>query len=405
MKILLCSELYFPKMGGVQKVNQEIAENLFLKGHDVSVATSYHPNRLSFIHNGVKIKQFQISGNLVQGIYGEKENYQKFILENDFDALIVNAAQQWTFDLLLPILDKIKYKKIHIPCGYSSFFQKAYKAYYKNMPIYLRKFDHLIYNSTEYRDINLAKENNLKNILILPNGASKKEFWLPPKINIREKLKIPKTDFIFLSVGNPPSNKGHLEVIKAYNNLKLPFPSTLILNGDYSLKLNLKEFVKILLQKSSYNIKRYQKKINSQKFKKVIFTNLNREDLISLFFSANLFVFASKIEYSPLVLFESAAAGLPFLSVRVGNSEEIASWTEGGMICPSTHNKKGYSIVSYKNLGKEMSSLAKNPDLLRLLGENSRKNWMEKFTWEKIVDQIENLIITTSFTETPYDQK
>ena len=54
--------------------------------------------------------------------------------------------------------------------------------------------------------------------------------------------------------------------------------------------------------------------------KTVIRHNLPREKVVDAFFEADLFVFASKVEYSPLVLFESAAAGTPFLTVPAGNA-------------------------------------------------------------------------------------
>ena len=40
------------------------------------------------------------------------KKYENFLLNSDFDIIFFNAAQQWTFDLTLPILDKIKSKKI-----------------------------------------------------------------------------------------------------------------------------------------------------------------------------------------------------------------------------------------------------------------------------------------------------
>ena len=61
--------------------------------------------------------------------------------------------------------------------------------------------------------------------------------------------------------------------------------------------------------------------IRLQRGKRFLMTDMSRADIISAFFSSNLFVFASHVEYSPLVLFESVAAGLPFLSVPVGNAQ------------------------------------------------------------------------------------
>ncbi len=64
--------------------------------------------------------------------------------------------------------------------------------------------------------------------------------------------------------------------------------------------------------------------IRRDPLKTVLQTELPRSEVVELFFAADLFIFASKVEYSPLVLFEACAAGLPFVSVPVGNAAEIA---------------------------------------------------------------------------------
>ncbi len=126
--------------------------------------------------------------------------------------------------------------------------------------------------------------------------------------------------------------------------------------------------------------------------KNIIITNLKRDDLIQCFLNANLFVFASNIEYSPLVLYESAAAGLPFLSVPVGNAIEIAGWTQGGVICPAPSDKNGRTTVDPQILANKMSSLLKNNALLKKLGKDGRENWKKKFTWEHISLEYEKVL-------------
>ena len=68
------------------------------------------------------------------------------------------------------------YKKLHIPCGYSGFYLKKYRKYYESMDGYLLKFDQLIYNSANYRDINFARDKKIAHINIIPAGASEFEF-------------------------------------------------------------------------------------------------------------------------------------------------------------------------------------------------------------------------------------
>lgn len=392
MKILFCCQEYFPKLCGIQKFCSEIAEHFAKFGHDVTVATGWMSDRLSYNVNGVKIIDFKIEGNLVKGLSGEVEAYQKFLLDEKYDSLFIFAAQQWSLDAMLPILHKIQCKKIHMPCGYSSFYSPQFKNYYQEMKKYLHQFDHLIFNSSHYRDIDFAKEIHHKSINIIAAGASELEFKAPPELDIRAKLSIPNDHFVFLTVGSPPINKGHKEIVQAFREANLGEKVSLVLNGDYSgleSKKGLKNKVKFILQsllgRSSLSIKRLGQK-------NIQFVELDRTDLISLYFSSDLFILASKVEYSPLVIFEAIAAGLPFLSVPVGNTEEIIGWTNAGLLCPSPIDKNGFTQPSVNNLTQMMKECFSNNGLLLELSKNGRKSWEDKFTWSKIAKSWEELI-------------
>jgi glycosyltransferase involved in cell wall biosynthesis len=125
--------------------------------------------------------------------------------------------------------------------------------------------------------------------------------------------------------------------------------------------------------------------------KRVLITDLPRDRLIQLFMSADLFVFASNIEYSPLVLFECAAAGTPFLTVDVGNAWEIAEMTGAGIKCESSRDDRGYTRVEPGVLAGEMRRCMGDPERLRQLGERGRAAWHAHFTWTGIAARYEAL--------------
>jgi glycosyltransferase involved in cell wall biosynthesis len=126
--------------------------------------------------------------------------------------------------------------------------------------------------------------------------------------------------------------------------------------------------------------------------KKVLKTNLSRADIIQAFLTADLFVFASKVEYSPLVLFEAAAAGKPFLSVPVGNAEEIARWTGAGVICAAKRDELGYTRVSPRRLAREMARVIADDDLRHRLGAQGREAWRSTFNWKAIAARYEAIL-------------
>jgi len=131
----------------------------------------------------------------------------------------------------------------------------------------------------------------------------------------------------------------------------------------------------------------------SQPNKTVLVTDFPRNELTQAFMNSDLFVFASNIEYSPLVLFETAAAGTPFLSVTVGNSPEIARWTGAGVICPSTVDGRGLTHVDEHVLAHSMRELMVQNERLDELGKAGRSNWAECYNWKDIARRYESIFL------------
>jgi glycosyltransferase involved in cell wall biosynthesis len=126
--------------------------------------------------------------------------------------------------------------------------------------------------------------------------------------------------------------------------------------------------------------------------KRILCLDMPRDDVICAFLEADLFVFASKVEYSPLVLFESAAAGTPFVTVPAGNAAEIVRWTGGGWLCPADVDEKNYVKVSPNVLAAEMEKAVRSPDFLLRLGAAGQKAWCERFTWAIIAKSYERIL-------------
>jgi glycosyltransferase involved in cell wall biosynthesis len=126
--------------------------------------------------------------------------------------------------------------------------------------------------------------------------------------------------------------------------------------------------------------------------KLLILSDYPREELVQAYMAADLFVFASNIEYSPLVLFESVAAATPFLSVPVGNAEEIAKWTGGGIICPANKDERGYTRADPKVLAAEIAKAIEDPAALAALGQSGHLAWKNSYTWDAIATKYEAIL-------------
>jgi glycosyltransferase involved in cell wall biosynthesis len=253
---------------------------------------------------------------------------------------------------------------------------------------------------------------------VLPNGASEREFLVPPDPGFRERYGIPEKAFVVLTVGSLSGLKGHRELTEAFWRARFQDnkPALLMLNGNAPeqralrgggllnvmrgklkallLELGLDKLLKVLGYKLEPTLDSLIARINSAApAKRAVLVNLPRPELVQAYLNSDLFVLASNIEYSPLVLYEAAAAGLPFLSVPVGNAEEIARWTGAGEICPAPRDPLGYTRPDPAALGRHIESLAERADDRRSYGEAGKRSWRDQFTWQKIADRYEEVFV------------
>lgn len=386
MKILHTVEKYYPPEGGMQKVVREISERLVKKGHSVSIATRYDPLIKHYSMNSVRIEQFKISGNLVRGYEGETKEikrYQDFLKNSDFDIIANFAAQQWATDLTLPLLKKLGAKKVLVPTGFSGLHYPQYRKYFAKMKNWMKQYDMNVFLSNDYRDINFARENGVIKRVLIPNGASEEEFLLNDYINVRKKLEVPENDFLILHVGSHTGLKGHDEAMTIFSQAKITNATLLIIGDKTAAGCSNSCLLRSKLFKLS------PRRLLDKK--KVILASLSRKGTISSYRQADLFLFPSIIECSPLVLFESMASKTPFLATDVGNAKEIIKWSNSGILLPTKIDEHGYSHAKIKKSAKVLADIYNQSKRRKEMAEDGFKAWKKRFTWNKITEQYENM--------------
>lgn len=385
MKILHTVQLYPPSVGGMQEVVRQISERLVRRGHEVTVATTKLPERKQKIIGGVRIVEFDVSGNLVQGISGEARKYQDFLINSDFDIITNFAAQQWATDLMLPLLDRIKAKKVFVPTGFSGLYLPEYKQYFESMKVWMKKYDVNVFISNNYRDTNFARTVGIKKMVFIPNGASADEFLSSSaEINIRQKLGIPLGHFLIIHVGSHTGLKGHIEAIEIFKRARISRTSFLLIGNDFG------NGCAKLCEKQAKSFNRSPLRLCDRK--RIILASLSREETIEAFKGADLFLFPSNIECSPLVLFECMASRTPFLTTDVGNAAEIIEWSNGaGQLLPTIKDVTGYCRADIASSAKMLEDLYKQPEKRKAMQEAGFSAWIERFTWETIAESYERL--------------
>lgn len=383
MKIIHCVESYYPNVGGMQEVVKQLSERLAKLGHEVIVCTRHNDNRTYDTLNGVKIEAFKIEGNPIVPTTNEDKRYVDYLLTTNANVITFFAAQQWATNFALNILPQIKAKKVSVPTGYSGLYWPEFKNYFEDMKTQIHGYDMNVYLSNDYRDINFARENGVNKLIIIPNGAAEDEFIIPEKINVRKELGLKPDTFLLLHVGSYTGWKGHDELIEIFRKSKLKNAALIMIGNNYE------HFFKAMPKYLNRFLNWWMLKFSSSK--KVFFNHYSREFTVAAYKQSNVFIFPSNIECSPIVLFECAAAKLPFLATDVGNSIEIAEWTKGGKILPTHKNESGFSYAKVNESINMLNNFYENENERKHLAENAHKIWKEKYSWEVITKQYEEL--------------
>lgn len=382
LRILHAVELYAPSVGGAQEVVRQVSERLAARGHDVTVATSAMAERADGAIAGVQVAEFGVRGNEVRGIEGDVAGYRRFVAEGGFDVVMTYAAQQWTTDALLDVLEDIPAPTVLAPCGFSGLADPAYGAYFERLRERLHAFDELVFHSDGYQDIEFARAAGIARPTVIPNAADEREFADPLDGGpFRRANGIEPSAPLLLTVGGHTGLKGHALAMAALRAAERAAGGTLAVVGNkptgYGCSLTCR--VRAGLTRALGRGRR------------VLLLDPPRADVLSAYGAANLFVLCSMVECSPLVLFEAMAAGLPFVSLDVGNAAEIAEWSGAGVIVPSRRREDGLVEADAADVAGAIDTLLADEERRREMSENGRRAWRERFTWDSVAGRYEDL--------------
>ncbi len=120
--------------------------------------------------------------------------------------------------------------------------------------------------------------------------------------------------------------------------------------------------------------------------------NAPRKNIVNAFHAADLFVLPSVKEVAPLTILEAMAAKLPWLSLLVGNVEELAG---GSVIHTFVDEFDGasYSTQVYQHMADEIDLLLNSPNVRAGLGHAGHQQVEKELNWDQIADKYERLFI------------
>jgi len=267
--------------------------------------------------------------------------------------------------------------------GYSYLYDPGYADYYKQMEVWAKAYDATIYLSKEYRDYVWGEEHGIGRSVIIANGAAEDEFLNPPSLDIRKKLGIRKNAFLILHVGSHTNVKGHREAMGIFKAAELRNAVLLIVGNEPSYGGCIR---RCLRHKRRYNYN----PLRLLDRNKIVVTELSRPETLAAYAAADLFLFPSQIECSPIVIFEAMASKTPFLATKVGNVAELARFGSGELMA-GTEDENCFTHADIEAAAKQLKALALDKAKLIKMAQNGFEAWHSRFTWEEVANQYEQL--------------
>ena len=379
--LLLTTDDYYPRTGGVPAVSRYLCEGLAQKGYKVTVVTIKYdslPAKESF--NGVDIVRFEIHTTRLKFISGEITEFKNYIQQANVDILINECPEALTSRCLYPILvdlkDVIKILHVH---GFGGLFQYPLKINFSGRMlkafkyrlfyfVYLRKYLSLYDLCLCLSEVDSSKttlEKYAQRVKILRNAVDDIFFETSNRENPLFKYVQLANKRYCLSIANyfPYKNQKGI-LLEFYKSV----------NDDISIIFIGKGSSRYFAELIAYNLE-----LEKTYGKKDVFflSGVAREDIPDILSNATLYLVGSFFEEFSISIIEAMAKGVPFVSTNVGNTRLLP----GGVV-----------VESISQMHKSIDLLLNNAELYKECSYRGRAYAMQNCRTEYAVDQLEKYI-------------
>lgn len=352
-KIVFCVNHSYPHVGGCEQIVKKVSEYIASTHKDECIVISPTTKKKTY-HNLVTYLPCPSSNyefiNLILTIKPDHiHTYSDYFVH--WPTILMNITGDYpTKSIALVGMNRMQKE---------TFLFNQFKQKHKEIDV--------IVHSNNYDDAKICKNLNIP-INVIPNGVDLDEFKLNT-VNFREKYNI-KEENIILYVANFFPGKGHEYI-----------PSILS-----KIDQSLIEKTRLVTISSSTNSKfdsllksNFKNLMKNSTVPYTFLENISREDTVAAFKSASVFLSPSIKEVGPIVIIESLAAGVPWISFPVGMVPEIK---DGGCIINANNNYSGF--IFDENISMKFASALNN-----VLNKNVEfiKPDLDKYDMNKISEQ------------------
>lgn len=381
MRILVVSDVYFPRVNGVSTSIQTFNQELRKLGHDITLlAPDYGtaapdetgivriPSRHLIVDPEDRMMRYGKILGLAAGL--KKQSFDILHIQTPFIAHY--AGIKLARMLNIPVLET-----------YHTLFEEYLFHYLPFLPRQALRFAARRFTRSQCNDVDavvvpsnpmlevLHRHGVTNRIEIIPTGMQMERFNGGDSVRFRAKYGIPPNRPTLLHVGRIAHEKNIDFLVHMLANVRAAVPDVLlIIAGEGPALAHLRQLVDRLGLRRN-----------------VLFVGyLSRADaLLDCYRAGDVFVFASRTETQGLVLLEAMALGTPVVSTAVMGTKDILKPGKGALVA-------GDNLPDFSD---KVVKLLNNSGLRNQLGEEAKEyaaTWSAPALAEKMQELYINLV-------------
>lgn len=385
MRILMISDVYFPRINGVSTSIKSFRDELIAQGHEVTlIAPEYVSDELNHYVDDVdiiRIKSRQVILDPEDRLMNKKKilNLVPELKAKQFDILHIHTPFIAHYaGLKLAAL-------LNIPCveTYHTYFEEYLYNYIPFLPKKWLKNIARNFTRSQCNKVNavivpsIAMQDALRgygvisNTSIIPTGLNLDEFNGGNAADFRKKYDIADERPVLVHIGRVAHEKNIDFIVHMVDKLRSNIPEILlVIAGEGPSLTHLKSLTKKLGLDENIKFVGY----------------LSREkELLDCYKAGDVFVFASHTETQGLVLLESMACGTPVVSQAKMGTVDILKPEKGAIIAED----------DLLDFAAKVSMLLENTQLREPMGQEAKEyaaTWSTQKMTQKVLSFYQDVI-------------
>lgn len=348
MHVLYTVHRFWPAVGGTELALMDLAQEITKLGHKVTIATSDEPGSPEReVVKGIDVRRFAM--RRAGKFRFPPKDYVRFVLDGPWDVVHVKGQRVWSSDYLFNAVPKIRQPKVFTAHGFHQWHMYRHDPfelwYYRSfIPSSLNKFDRVIALTGNEVDEMIQFGVDPQRIVHIPDGVNLTEYERAPPPGFRKKHGVTKRHMLLYAGG-------------FYDNKRVDF----LIRAVAKMKTQDLELVVVGKDSSGGPMRAEGERLAKELGAPVrVLGQIPREELVQAFFEADLFLLGAKFEGFGIVLLETMAAGVPFVSTPAGAAPDLAE-LGGGRIArtPEEMARKADALLADPGLRSRMGAMGR----------------------------------------------